>query len=64
MVEAALDPKLLIPRVVGRYSPVTVDRGEGIYVWDTDGNRWTDFTSGIAVTNTGHCHPKVVAAVL
>jgi 4-aminobutyrate aminotransferase len=53
----------LIPRVVGRYSPVTVDRGEGIYVWDTDGTRWTDFTSGIAVTNTGHSHPRVVAAI-
>ena len=63
MVEAALDPKQLIPRVVGRYSPVTVDHGEGIYVWDIDGNRWTDFTSGIAVTNTGHCHPRVVSAI-
>jgi 4-aminobutyrate aminotransferase len=63
MVEAALDPNKLIPRVIGRYSPVTVDHGEGIYVWDTDGNRWTDFTSGIAVTNTGHCHPRVVAAI-
>jgi 4-aminobutyrate aminotransferase len=63
MVEAALDPKQLIPRVVGRYSPVTVDHGEGIYVWDTDGNRWTDFTPGIAVTNPGHCHPRVVAAI-
>ena len=63
MVETALDPKQLIPRVVGRYSPVTVDHGEGIYVWDVDGNRWTDFTSGIAVTNTGHCHPRVVSAI-
>ena len=63
MVQTALDPQTLIPRVVGRYSPVTVDRGEGIYVWDTDGNRWTDFTSGIAVVNTGHCHPRVVAAI-
>jgi 4-aminobutyrate aminotransferase len=63
MVEAALDVKTLVPRVVGRYSPVTVDRGEGIYVWDTDGNQWMDFTSGIAVVNTGHCHPKVVAAI-
>jgi 4-aminobutyrate aminotransferase len=63
VVQAALDPDTLIPRVVGRYSPVTVDRGDGIYVWDTEGNRWTDFTSGIAVTNTGHCHPQVVAAI-
>ena len=63
MVQTALDPKTLIPRVVGRYSPVTVERGEGIYGWDIEGNRWTDFTSGIAVTNTGHSHPRVVAAI-
>ncbi len=63
MVQAALDPQTLIPRVIGRYSPVTVDRGEGVYVWDTNGDRWTDFTSGIAVVNTGHCHPRVVAAI-
>jgi 4-aminobutyrate aminotransferase len=61
--DVALDPKQLIPRVVGRYSPVIVDRGEGIYVWDTDGNRYMDFTSGIAVTNTGHSHPWVVRAI-
>ncbi len=38
-------------------------RSEGIYVYDTDGNRYIDFTSGIGVTNTGHCHPKVVKAI-
>ena len=59
----SLDPKQLIPRVVGRYSPVFVDHGEGIYVWDVNGERYMDFTSGIAVTNTGHCHPRVVAAI-
>jgi 4-aminobutyrate aminotransferase len=59
----SLDPKQLIPKVVGRYSPVFVDRGEGIYVWDLDGQRYMDFTSGIAVTNTGHSHPRVVAAI-
>ena len=63
MVDAALDPATLIPRVVGRYSPVVVDRGEGIYIWDLDGKRYMDFTSGIAVTNTGHCHPRVVEAI-
>jgi 4-aminobutyrate aminotransferase len=61
--DVALDPKELIPRVVGRYSPVTVDRGEGIYIWDIQGNRYMDFTSGIAVTNTGHAHPRVVRAI-
>ncbi|MDZ4769921.1 MAG: aminotransferase class III-fold pyridoxal phosphate-dependent enzyme [Chloroflexota bacterium] len=38
-------------------------RGEGIYLYDADGTRWLDFTSGIGVTNTGHCHPRVVAAI-
>jgi 4-aminobutyrate aminotransferase len=38
-------------------------RGEGIYLYDHEGTRYTDFTSGIGVTNTGHCHPRVVAAV-
>lgn len=38
-------------------------RAEGIYLYDADGERYTDFTSGIGVTNTGHCHPKVVQAI-
>lgn len=58
-----LDPAELIPRAVGRYTPVIVDHGKGLYVWDLDGVRYTDFTSGIAVVNTGHCHPRVVSAI-
>jgi len=38
-------------------------RAEGIYFYDDEGNRWIDFTSGIGVINTGHRHPKVVAAI-
>jgi 4-aminobutyrate aminotransferase len=38
-------------------------RAEGIYLYDEAGTRYTDFTSGIGVVNTGHCHPKVVQAV-
>lgn len=38
-------------------------RGEGAYIWDQTGRRYLDFTSGIGVTNTGHCHPRVVAAI-
>jgi len=38
-------------------------RGEGIYLYDEAGNRYIDFTSGIGVTNTGHCHPRVVQAI-
>lgn len=43
-------------------SDVTATRGEGAYIFDQDGNRYLDFTSGIGVTSTGHCHPKVVEA--
>lgn len=43
-------------------TPVVVDHGEGAYLYDTDGNRHLDFTAGIGVTSTGHCHPKVVEA--
>lgn len=39
------------------------ERAEGIYIYDTQGNQYIDFTSGIGVTNTGHSHPKVVEAV-
>ncbi len=38
-------------------------RAEGIYFFDAEGHRWIDFTSGIGVINTGHRHPKVVAAI-
>jgi 4-aminobutyrate aminotransferase-like enzyme len=39
------------------------ERAEGIYIYDSAGGRYTDFTSGIGVTNTGHCHPRVVKAI-
>lgn len=42
---------------------IVVERGEGVYLYDGEGNRYMDFTSGIGVTNTGHCHPEVVKAV-
>jgi len=44
-------------------SPVAVYKAQGAMVWGVDGNRYLDFTSGIGVTNTGHCHPKVVKAI-
>jgi acetylornithine/N-succinyldiaminopimelate aminotransferase len=46
----------------GRWD-VAVDRGEGPYLYATDGRKFLDFTSGIAVTGLGHCHPHVVAAL-
>jgi len=46
----------------GRWD-VAVERGEGCYLWSTDGRKFLDFTSGIAVTSLGHCHPQVIAAL-
>lgn len=46
-----------------RFYPLVVDYGSGCVVEDVDGNRFLDFTAGIAVCATGHCHPRVVAAV-
>ena len=43
--------------------PLFVERGSGCVIEDVDGNLFLDFTAGIAVTNTGHCHPEVVAAI-
>ena len=45
------------------YTSIIASRGEGCYLYDLDGKQYLDFTCGIAVTNTGHCHPKVVEAV-
>lgn len=44
-------------------SDIIVDHAEGCYIYATDGRKILDFASGIGVTNTGHCHPKVVAAI-
>jgi 4-aminobutyrate aminotransferase len=46
-----------------RHTPIVAERAEGAYVYDRDGTRYLDFTCGIGVTNTGHCHPVVVRAV-
>ena len=43
--------------------PVVWDHGEGVWVWDVDGNPYIDFTSGVLVTNLGHSHPHHVEAI-
>lgn len=45
------------------YTPIVASRGEGCYLYDQHGKAYLDFTCGIGVTNTGHCHPHVVQAV-
>lgn len=44
--------------------PVVLTRGEGVFVWDVDGKRYYDFLSGYSAVNQGHCHPKIVAALV
>lgn len=49
--------------VWSRYSQIIVDHADGAYIYDIEGNQYLDFTTGISVTNTGHCHPKIVKAI-
>ena len=44
--------------------PVVLSRGEGVYVWDVDGKRYYDFLSAYSAVNQGHCHPKIVGAMV
>jgi len=52
-----------IARGVGQVHEIFVDHARDCELWDVEGRRYIDFAGGIAVLNTGHCHPKVVAAV-
>jgi 4-aminobutyrate aminotransferase len=53
----------VVPPVWSRIANIVVERGEGSWLVTTDGERYLDYTSGIGVTNTGHAHPRVAAAV-
>jgi len=44
--------------------PVVLNRGEGVYVWDVEGKRYYDFLSAYSAVNQGHCHPKIVGALI
>jgi 4-aminobutyrate aminotransferase len=52
-----------VPAVWSRYTDLVVERGSGSWLETIDGERYLDYTSGIGVTNTGHAHPRVAAAV-
>src|SRR6056300_1691744 len=43
--------------------PVVLSRGEGVFVWDVEGNQYYDFLSAYSAVNQGHCHPKIVNAL-
>ncbi|WP_447637485.1 ornithine--oxo-acid transaminase [Flavobacterium microcysteis] len=44
--------------------PVVLSRGEGVYVWDTEGKKYYDFLSAYSAVNQGHCHPKIINALV
>jgi ornithine--oxo-acid transaminase len=44
--------------------PVVLERGEGVFVWDTEGRRYYDFLSGYSALNQGHCHPRIIASLI
>jgi 4-aminobutyrate aminotransferase len=52
-----------VPAVWARYTDLVVERGSGSWLETIDGERYLDYTSGIGVTNTGHAHPRVAAAI-
>lgn len=44
--------------------PVVLTKGEGVYVWDVEGKKYYDFLSGYSAVNQGHCHPKIINALI
>jgi ornithine--oxo-acid transaminase len=44
--------------------PVVLEKGEGVYLYDVDGKRYYDFLSGYSAVNQGHCHPRIIAALI
>jgi ornithine--oxo-acid transaminase len=44
--------------------PVVISRGEGVFVWDVEGKRYYDFLSAYSAVNQGHCHPRIVQALI
>src|ERR1051326_7509924 len=56
------DARYISPSYTRAY-PLVVKRGQGAVIEDVDGNEFLDFSSGIAVVSTGHCHPEVVSAI-
>lgn len=44
--------------------PVVLDRGDGVYVWDVEGKKYFDFLSAYSAVNQGHCHPKIISALV
>src|SRR3954463_12337139 len=52
-----------VVRGIGHTTPISAHRAANAELWDVEGKRYVDFAGGIAVLNTGHCHPAVIDAV-
>lgn len=52
--------------VCHNYSPLpaVLDRAQGVFVWDVDGKKYLDYLSGYSAVNQGHCHPKIIEALV
>ena len=44
--------------------PVVLEKGEGVFLWDVEGKRYYDFLSAYSAVNQGHCHPKIISALV
>lgn len=58
----AKEKKYISPSYTKAY-PLAVDHASGMYVWDADGNKYLDFTAGVAVNTLGHCHPEIIKVI-
>lgn len=62
--EAVLEMRrAAVPVGIGHVTSIVCERARNAWLWDPEGRRYIDFASGIAVLNTGHCHPRVMSAV-
>ncbi len=52
-----------VVRGVGHATPIFAERALNSEIWDVEGKRYIDFAGGIAVLNTGHCHPRIMQAI-
>ncbi len=62
VTQGEIGARELLSPVWARYTSIVADHAQGCYIYAENGDRYLDFSSGIGVTNTGHCHPRVVAA--
>src|SRR5262247_163027 len=61
-MKSTIDLVRSLAPVLPHSTDIVAVRGEGVHLFDAAGRRYLDFTAGIGVTSTGHCHPRVVAA--